>query len=83
MRAQKKRKTNEASGYICSKRELDLSTLFFKTIESDTDCLDASAAYAGETHLIPLPITSSSSRPQRMVVQFDTDFADDTNERNR
>ena len=53
-----------ATGYTgCEntpERELDLSTLVFTPVESDTAWSDASVAPAGETQLTRMPIAASS-----------------------
>ena len=76
-----------ATGYTCCEttpeRELDLSTLVFKPVESDAACSDASVCPAGEPQLTQMPIAASSSRSQRMVIHSDAGSMEDTDERNR
>ena len=76
-----------ATGYTgyenTPERELDLSTLVYKLVESDAACSDASVIPAGETQLTQMPIAASSSRSQRMVVHSDAGFIEDTDKCNR
>ena len=76
-----------ATGYTgCEntpERELDLSTLVFKPVESDTADSEASVVVAGETQSTQMSIAASSSRSQRMVVHSDAGVMEDTDERNR
>ena len=76
-----------ATGYTgCEstpKRALDLSTLVYKPVDSDTAFSEASAGHAGGTQMTQMLMADSSSRSQRMVVQPDAGFIGDTDEGNR
>ena len=59
---------------------MDLSTLVFEPIESDGGCSDDGVVPAGVSQATQMPIATSSSRTQQMVVQADAGLVEDTHE---
>ena len=59
---------------------MDLSTWVFEPIESDGGCSDDGVVPAGVSQATQMPIATSSSRTQQMVVQADAGLVEDTHE---